>query len=69
MLNADKFYNSLGGIIGYQAKCLELIGHQDSASPSQGSSEDVKVPSAHLDPCLTPRLTDCEMPPSSKYSI
>ena len=43
LLNADEFYDSLGGIIGYQAKCLELIGHQNSASPSQGNSGDVKV--------------------------
>lgn len=57
MLKADEFYDSLGGIIGYQAKCLELISHQDSASPSQGTTEDVKVNSAisASDPLL--RLT------------
>ena len=43
MLNADEFYNSLGGIIGYQAKCLELIGHQESSKTCGGNSEDVKV--------------------------
>lgn len=43
MLHADEFYSSLGGIIGYQAKCLELIGNKGAASSTEASTQDVQV--------------------------
>lgn len=43
MLAADQFYDSLGGIIGYQAKCLELIRKEKGPDSAQSSSKDIEV--------------------------
>lgn len=42
LLEVDTFYSSLGGIIGYQAKCVELI-QRNQQSSADAPVDDVKV--------------------------
>lgn len=46
---ADVFYSSLGGIIGYQAKCLELIHNKQNADPTnaEANQDDIQAGFLH----------------------
>ena len=51
---ADEFYSTLGGIVGYQAQCLELISNKETPSaPSvTDGSDDIQVLSCPLIPIV-----------------